>query len=58
MKKLFSLHFCFKNNRSLALSFKKKKKKWKREEGQKIKLVTPGKAFFYFIFYILETNSR
>ena len=26
MKKLFSLYFCFKNNGSLALPFKKKKK--------------------------------
>ena len=44
MKKLFSLYFCFKNNRSLALPLKKKK--WKREEGQKIKLVTLDKVLF------------
>ena len=31
MKKLFSLYFCFKNNGSLVLPFKKEKEKKKRE---------------------------
>ena len=39
MKKLFSLYFCFKNNRSLALPFKKKKKKKekRKETGRRTK---------------------
>ena len=33
MKKLFSLYFCFKNNRSLALPFKKKEKEKRKKKG-------------------------
>ena len=46
MKKLFSLYFCFKKNKSLALPFFFLKKR-KREEGQKIKLVTLDKVLFF-----------
>ena len=39
MEKLFSLYFCFKNNGSLALLLKKKKKKFSDPRDEGIKLI-------------------